>query len=184
MNRKGDILSNIMIVMVLIVVVVGIIGVFSLGSIVLPIISGEGIDAANMIQESVAAAGDSGLTNASTVATSTTINTLGIVEMLVYFLFLGLVIGFIIVSYYIRTYPFLGFFWIGGMVIIVIISMIMSNAYEQAKTGDLASYYTTWGTNDLLMSYLPHIMAFITIFGGIVLFAIVSRDPEQETQLL
>jgi hypothetical protein len=183
MNRKG-LLNQILIVIVLIVVVMAIVASISLGSIIFPIISGEGIDVAHEIQSSIELAGNSEMTNASEVATSASINVLGTFEFIIYIGFLGLVIGYIMVAYYVRTYPFLAFFWIVGMILIVIFAMIMSNAYEQAKGGDLESFYTTWGSNDLLMSYLPHIMAFVTIIGGIVLFAIVSKDPEAETQML
>jgi hypothetical protein len=182
-NRKG-LLNQIMIVVILITVIIAIIGVFSLASIVLPVLTGEGIEVATLLQTSMNESGIAEMNDAGQVATSTTINVLGIFELLVYLFFFGLVIGFIMVAYYVRTYPFLAFFWAGGMVITTIIAMIMSNAYEQAKTGDLAQFYNTWGTNDLLMSYLPHIMAVVTIVGGIVLFVLVSRDSEGETQAL
>ena len=184
MKRKG-LLNQIYIVVIIAVILITIIGLFSLASIVLPILVGEGNLVTNIIQTDLQNSGIEPLQNASTTPTETISGILGAVELIVYFLFLGLIIGFIIIAYYVRTYPFLAFFWAGIMVILVIMAMIMSNAYEQAKNEpDLQAFYTTWGSNDLIMSYLPHIIASIGILGGIVLFVLVSRETESDVQRL
>ena len=184
MNKKG-LLNQIYIVIVLVVVLIAIIGLYSLGSIVLPIVVGEGTNTANTIHQSIVDGGLVELQNASAVASQATVNALGVFELITYFVFLGLIIGYIMIAYYVRTYPFLGFFWLGAIVALVVIAMIMSNAYEQAKNEtDLNKFYTSWGTNDLLMSYLPHIVTVIGIIGGIILFALVSTESEAEVQRL
>lgn len=181
MKKKGF-LNQVMIVLIIVVVIIVIMGLFTLGSIVLPIIAGEGAALSSTIQSSVADSGVIELQNATQVSTDTVINVLGVMEVIVYLFFMGLVIGFIFIAYYVKTYPFLAWFWIGIMAIVVIMAMIMSNIYQEASVeGDLSSFYTTWGTNDLLMNYLPHIFTFIGVFGGVILFVIISRDSEVET---
>lgn len=182
MKKKG-LVEQIYLVMVLIVILITVIGLFSLGSIVLPILVGEGNSVTDIIQTDLANSGIEPLQNASTVPAETVKGVLGVVELVLYFMFLGLIIGFVLIAYYVRSYPFLAWFWAGAMVIIVIMAMIMSNAYEQAKNEpDLQSFYLTWGSNDLLMSYLPHIILSIGILGGIILFVLISRDSESEVQ--
>lgn len=180
MKKKGEILNNILVVLIVIIAVIFIVAVFSLASIILPIITGEGIESARIIQSSIASAGNSGLTNASNVATETTVSVLGNVELLVYFFFLGLILGYMMIAYYVRSYPYLAFLWIGFMILVVIISMFMSNAYELARNdSQVQDYYSTWGTNDFLMSYLPIIMTVIMIIGGILLFGIISTSDTE-----
>jgi hypothetical protein len=186
MKHKKGLLNQIYIVVILVAVLLFIIGLFSLGAIVLPIFAGQGIEVAGIVQNSLSTSGNQELEDAGEVATSTTINVLGGLELLVYLTLIGLVLGYIMIAYYVRTYPFLAFFWIGALVGLVIIAMIMSNAYETAKTSpELEAFYSVWGTNDFLMSYLPHLVAFIGIIGGIVLFGLVAtNDSETETRYL
>ena len=63
-------------------------------------------------------------------------------------------------------------------------SMFISNAYMTANQSNLAQYYSTWGTNDFLMSNLPIIVLVLGVFGGIFLFILASREPEGDTQQL
>ena len=182
MNRKG-LVQQIMIIIILFIVAVVIIAGYWMVSMVGPIVVGEGSNVANQIQSAISSAepAGSGLTNASSVATSAVTDVLGVFELITYFIFIGVIIGYILVAFYVRTYPFLIGFWIFIMVALVVIAMIVSNSYQLASTdANLSAFYSRWGTNDLLMNYLPHVVAIFGMVTTIMLFVLISRDPDAE----
>lgn len=185
MNKKGQlggILNNIQMVLLIALVLGFIVGaVFILGTVG-PIVSGEGKNIATQIRTAVNQNNPNTNLSAATTTTTTIVeNVLGTGELLVYMFFMGLFIGYLILAYNVRTYPYLAFFWVFLMVVMVVLSVIVSNAYQQAAAnGPTASFYTAWGTNNFLMENLPFIVAVIGIIGGILLFVIVQRVPEEE----
>lgn len=184
-NKKG-LVKEIMIVIILFIVVVVLVSGYWIVSMVGPVIVGEGSAVAHQIQTSISAnSPNTSLDNASQIVTSTTINVLGTFEILVYFGLMGMIIGFMLMAYYVRTYPFLAVFWVFMIIFLAFFAMLISNSYQQASTsGNLNTFYTNWGTNNFLMTYLPHIVVFFGVIGGILLFVLASKDPESETQLI
>lgn len=187
MNKRGELTNQIMMVIILCLVAAALIGAFWIVSVIGPIVAGEGTSIANQISTSVhSVSPNTGLDNATSVATNTTKGVLGTFELFVYLGFIGFFLGYLIICYYVRSYPFLAFFWIFIVIFLVFFSMLLSNAYQQAATTtlDMAAFYQSWGTNDFIMNYLPEIIAFMGITGGILLFVLVSREPESEEQLI
>lgn len=180
---NDNLVSKIMIVIILFLVLAMLIGGYVLGSMILPILVGEGTHLTNVIQSDMDThLPGSALANATAVATDTTQGVLGVFQLLVYFCLFGLIAGYFIIALYVRTYPFLAVFWIFLIIALVVFAMIFSNAYQYASTSstDLETFYTNWGTNHFMMTYLPHIVAVIGILGGILLFTLISKDPESE----
>lgn len=185
MNRRG-VIDQIMTVLVVVVAVGVIILLFWAGSTLLPILTGTGGLLLNQISTSVNTnSPNTELANATNVVVTTGQGLLGIVESVVYFVFIFLIIGYFILCYYVRSYPFLAYIWVFIMIVLVFMSMFLANAYTQASTDpNIASFYSTWGSNDFLMTNLPMILSFVGVFGGIFLFILASRDPESEVQQL
>ena len=185
MNKKGSLLGvvdNIQFIMVLVIIlsliIMGVWGAATLG----PIVVGEGSSAATNIKSAVLAThNNTSLGNATTVSADTVTSTLGKVELLVYAVFFGLFFGFLIVAYEVKFYPFLSWAWIGLMFIVVLLAMVVSNAYqEQSLTDNTAGYYATWGTTSWVMNYLPHIFATLGLISGVMLFILRTRSPDDE----
>ena len=98
-----------------------------------------------------------------------------------YTLLVFLFIGFFFLAFFVRTYPFMVIFWIGGMIVLVFASIFMSAAYNDmrsnSETGEL---YKSWETNDFIMSHLPHIFTVVGFIGGFILFILANRDGDAE----
>lgn len=183
-NKRG-IVDQIMMVMILAVVIVIVILVFWAGSMVLPVMVGAGGTLINQMSSSADTTGDSALKNATNTSLSIASSTLGIVETLVYIALVMMFIGYLIMAYYVRSYPFLAFFWVFIIIGLTFLSLFITNSYTTARdTTPLSSYYTTWGGNDLLMSNLPVIVVVVGVFGGIFLFILASKDPESEVNAI
>lgn len=184
-NEAEGLIDKVMIVIILFVAIIAIVAVYALVSIAGPVVVGEGKNAANIIQSSIdTSQPNSSISNASLVATSTVNGVLGTFELFVYLGFIGLFIGFMMICYYVRTYPFLSVFWFFIIIALVFISMLISNSYELASTSnsDMSSFYSAWGTNNFLMLNLPYIMAVFGVVSGVFLFVLISREPESEVQ--
>ena len=185
MNKKGDLVKNITMVLILFVVLGFLVGGYFLVSMVGPLVVGEGLNSMNILQTAINTTQQgTNLANASAVAVEFGTNFLGVIEVFVYFALVGLFLGYLIICYYARSYPFLAIFWVFAIIFLVLFAMILSNAYitTAESNSDINAFYQTWGTNDLLMRYLPHLVALFGITGGIFLFVLVSREPEAETQ--
>lgn len=186
LNNKRGVVEQIMSILIIIIVLVVIVVLFWAGSVTLPLLTGAGSDAINQISTTInTQAPNSDIANASNVATSIGTGVIGIMEYAVYFALIILIVGFMILAYYVRTYPFLSFFWVLIMIALTFLSMILSNAYTTASLQPAtASYYSTWGSNGFIMENLPYIIVFVGFIGGIILFVLASREPESEVQQL
>lgn len=183
MNKKG-LVQQLMIVLILFIVVIVGIGVYWIVSMFGPVVVGEGNALASQVQTSIHANNPgSALDNSSQIATITTTNILGVFELLVYIAMIGGIIGFIMIAWYVRTYPWLAAVWIFAIIFFAFFAMLISNSYQQAALSgpsEMQQFYADWGTNNFLMTYLPHMVIFFGILGGIILFVLVSRDSESE----
>jgi len=185
LNKKG-LSGQIMTVLIITMVLVFIIIAFWVGSMILPLLTGTGGLLINQLSSSINAnSPNTELANASNIALNTASSVLGVVETIVYLVMIFLFLGFIALAYYVRTYPFLAFFWVFILIGLVFLSMIISNSYTLASQNPtISGYYTTWGSNDFLMSNLPIIVLVVGVVGGIFLFILASREPEAEAQPL
>ena len=183
MNNKG-LVNEIFIVIIIFLVAIGLLGIFWLVGTVAPVAVGEGQNLVTQVQGSINQNNpNSTLSNATNATVQVANSFLGIVQGIIYMIFLGLLGGFIAVCYYVRTYKFLAFAWVGLMIFLVFASILISTAYQQAATGtNLSSFYTTWGTNNFIFLYLPQIVGGLTVLTGIILFAIISTDSEETTR--
>lgn len=185
MNRKG-LVEQIYIVLIMAFVLALIILMFWVGSMTLPILFGAGSMVTDQLSNSInTQSPNSDLSNATNTAISMTRGILGIGETLTYIAMLILIVGFIMLAFYVRSYPFLAFFWIFIIIALTFMAMLVSNSYTQASQSPATEqFYQQWGQNDFLMSNLPIIVVVIGVFGGIFLFVLASREPESEVQIL
>jgi uncharacterized protein (UPF0333 family) len=181
MRKKGQV-NQIMILVILTLVIVGIMGIFWMYSMVAPIVSQT---AGTLTDELViATAGmenEGNMSGAVRESAGIVTNSLPLLNYIGYFMFFMLILGFFLMAFFVRTYPFLIIFWIGLIFLLVLVALIMSNAYQvAADTGEFSSAYSSFTMNDYVMRYLPHMIAVTGIFGGIILFVLVTKDPVAE----
>lgn len=184
-NKKGSLigfLDNIQFIFVLVMVLVGIIGVVYFLVVGGPLISGSIGDAATSIKSAVQQRdNNTDIGNATTTTANMVIDVTGKMELLVYALFFGLFLGFLVVAYEVKFYPFLSFAWIGLMIVVVLFSIVISNSYqEDIASGPTSEFYSTWGNTGWIMAYLPHIFTTLGLVSGILLFALSTRSPDEE----
>lgn len=181
--NKGqmDLVNNFTNVFWIILVIVGVIAVVFGIALMAPIFVGKSTELSGYVSDAfhtgLSTLNDS--QNASGIAADTVEGTLGTVQFISYAVFIGLILGYLIICFYIRTQPWLIFLWVFVMIFMVIISMFISNAYVNAATApNTASFYSAWGTNDFLLRHLPHAMAVLGTLGGILLLVLYPRDEE------
>lgn len=186
MNRKGELAEQFTFILMMVAVLALIIAIIALVGLAAPPVIGEGKVAINQIQTAIHTNNPgSSLENSSSVATQAVYQGLGAMEILSYLMFIGLFVGYLIIAYYVRTYPYLAFVWIGLVVILVMLSIFISIAYQNAKatTTDLNNFYTSWGTNDFLLSHLPELATVLGLISMVLLFAIRGSEPQTEEGL-
>lgn len=186
MNKKG-ILNEVWIVIIIFIAFMTIIlGIWFVGTVA-PLIIGEGQMITSTLSTSIAQnSPNSSLQNASVVPIQTANSLMGLAEGIIYLAMIGAFLGFLVVCYYVRTYKWLSMVWIVFVIGAVIISMVVSNAYQDAynSSDHLASLYSQWGTNDFLLNYLPVITGGLGVMGGIILFALAAVGTDEETEAI
>lgn len=185
MNKKGSLLGfldNMQFMLILVIVIVGVIGVIYGLVTVGPLISGEGGSALRDIKLAVQQTdNNTAIGNATTISADTVTGVTGKMELLVYAIFIGLFIGFFIVAYEVKFYPFLSWAWIALMVVVVLFAIVLSNAYQEASADPTtAAYYATWGSTGYLMYYLPYIASALGLLSGVILFALSQKSPDED----
>lgn len=185
MNKKGSLIGfvdNIQFIFILVIVLALVVGLIYGAAVAGPLISGETTNAANSVKLAVQnSENNSALSNATTTTANTVTGVMGKMELLVYAVFFGFFIGFLVVAYEVKFYPFLSFAWIALMIIVVLFAIILSNAYaEQKIDGVTQEFYSTWGSTGWLMDYLPHIVGTLGLISTIMLFMLSSRSPDEE----
>ena len=181
MNKKG-IYQQYMLIMVVFIALATIMLVFWGLSAIVPTGASLVKDLTSEVSGMVVSTGDQNLTNAISPQLNAIDSTVNNFEWVIYMLLICSFIGFIALCFYVRTYPFLIFFWIFGMIIMVVISLFITNAYQSQTGGDdyIATASKAWTSNHYLMSNLPIIFVGVGVLGGIVLFILISKDPEAE----
>lgn len=88
-------------------------------------------------------------------------------------IFFGLFLSIILTSFITRSHPAFFIFYVLILVILVIVSMILSNAYEVVRADDvLGSTYQSFTAMDYFLLYLPYFVAVVGFLAGILLYGI------------
>lgn len=182
MNKRG-LLNEIWIVIILFIVLLAGIFAYWLFAMTAPIVIGESFKITSTLQTAFASGHNDSLNNATNVAVNTANSFLGMVEGAIYLAFLGGLLGFLAICYYVKTFKWLAMVWLMLIVAAVVISMVLSNAYQDtaATSTDLSNLYSLWGTNNFLLLNLPYIIGGFGVVSGIILFAIVAIGSDEET---
>lgn len=103
-------------------------------------------------------------------------------EWIGFFVLIALLMGFLMIAFYVRTYPFLAWVWILVILIMVFIGILLSVSYTNLKESSsyLNNVYSNWETDNFILSYLPHLITGFGLLGGIILFMLATKDPEAE----
>lgn len=175
MNKKGFI-DQLTIVIVMGIVLTFLVLAFFVWAFAAPYVA----DASNEINTIVSSAdfssGTPEVANA-TAASITPINSsIQQLQWISYAMIIVLFIGFVVMCFYVRTYPFLAFIWIAIIIMIVFMSIFLSVSYQDARE----DIHTQWANQNYLLEYLPHIITVMGIIGGIIMFVLATRDSEAE----
>ena len=134
-----------------------------------------------IIQESLASSGDGNLTAAGEASFQPAADSLNNFEWISYTIFIVLILTWLIMCFYVRTYPFLMVIWILLVIVLVALSLYLSVVYQDLRLDPtLGTYYQSWENTDYFLQFLPAIVVIVGIIGGIIMFAILSRDNEAE----
>jgi F0F1-type ATP synthase assembly protein I len=186
MSDTDAILSKVYGVGTALAILAGIIMIFWVWSLMAPVTTELIDDTSGIILNQARNTSDGNLSNAANLAITPLRNTVANFEWITYAVLFGCFCGFFVFCFAVRAYPFLIVFWIIGMVLLTLMSIWLSSAYENVTSG--SDYFTTattsWATSHYILSNLPIFMISITLLGGIILFVIVSRDTEAAVQAL
>ena len=182
MNKKG--LSNQIVgILILLGSLTAIIFIYFFYSLMYPVF----LNTSNIVtvQTQNAFAGNSNLTDAVNKTFVAGNNALQGTKWLSYGLLFGFLMGFGLCCFYVRTYPFLLVFWIVFGIILIFVSIYLTASYDSIKSqsSDLNAMYTANASNDFLMEYLPQLVTGFMLLGGIILFSLISKDPEAQGYL-
>ena len=164
MNKKGSIEDSILIVILLFIT--AIIFVFAY------VINGAISSAAAPAFESVAAGSSVGLTTVDAIF-DTTIN---YVYLAVFF---GLIISLVVTSFLTPTHPIFYIFAIIIFIALMIVSVVLSNAYEMiTSSSTFTSAVNHMPIMDYLMLHLPTIAIVIGVLGAIIIFSRAGQNSQ------
>jgi len=185
MNKKG-LWGQIWTIIIIMIVIVIIVGGFFVYSLVSPVFTGTSSLIRNTLISGVNSTGNENLTMAVTITADSVNNSMQVLNWLGYMLLITMMVGVVMVAYYVRTYPFLIIYWLVFIILLVFISMLLSNAYESyANTGGFVSDNMLTNTaNYYIMIYLPYIVSMFGVLVGIILFVLAGKEPETENTIL
>lgn len=106
-------------------------------------------------------------------------------EWVSYAIFIVLIFSFLIIAFFVRSYPWLVVVWLGIVIIMVYSSILMADSYQDlASSGGLVGEaYQNWQQQDFLFNYYPTIIGTLGLIGGVVLFIFALRGNSQEVNL-
>ena len=178
-NRKAQLLPN---QIIMIFIFIGILGLFIVAyfawSLMAPLVLGIGNTMSNTVIDAMPQ--DYNLsTNANMTIGAVNRTAQGTTEWITYALLFVMLISFGVSALFVRSYPFLGVFWILGMIVLAFVSVYLSVTYTAVSSGNgLTETYQGWAINDILISYLPHLTIGFAVLGGIILF-VLSIDNQE-----
>lgn len=106
-------------------------------------------------------------------------------EWMTYGLIACMFIVFGIMCFYVRTYPVLIGVWIILGIAIIFIAMQLSESYTAITGGDgyIQAAVDSWAGNNIMMQNMPWIIGAFIFIGGIIMFALITRDKDEELLL-
>jgi hypothetical protein len=180
MNKKGF-LNQFITVLIIGVLLIAILLFVFVGGAILPIMTSTFGDLNTQVQDAMGNTGDPDIINAADVSFNNANKAVQNSEWIFFTLMIMVFIAFIALCYYSRVYPFLAFVWVGMMIVIIFISIFLTSAYQDMSSDPtLSTSYNAWGSSHFYLQYMPHIFAVIGVIGGIIMFALPSRDQEAE----
>lgn len=179
-DKKG-LASQIMIIIVMALVIGFIILLIFLGQLVFPPLVSVSQDANVILQDTFQASGDSDLQAAGEASFQPAADSLNNLEWVSYTMVIIMFLVFLVMCFYVRTYPFLMFIWIILIILMLILSIYLAVVYQDlAADPALGDYYTDWKNTDFVLQNLPFLVVILGIAGGIIMFILSSRDQEAE----
>ena len=182
MNKRGqaDISNKILVVLIMIVAIGFIMLLIWALMIGAPIFTSLGQSALGEVISFSDSSGNEDLKDATDASLGNLNTSLNVIQYVVYILFFGFIIAFCLMCVFVRVYPFLLFLWIIGTIIITGLSIYLSWSYQRilSNSGLVSAALQSWTTNHYILTYAPIIFAGLGIVGGIIMFALISRDQE------
>jgi len=173
--------GKIMIIIVMAIVLIMLILGFFLFQLVGPPLVSTLQEASGVISNTMQSTGDEALVNASASSFEPALQSMNNLEWISYTLFIVMFFTWIIMCFFVRSYPFLIIIWVILMIIMVVLSIYLAVVYQDMRTSPgLAEYYQSWENTDFMLKNLPVVMTILGIIGGIVMFVLASRDQEAE----
>lgn len=92
-------------------------------------------------------------------------------------IFFGLIIAIFLTSFLQRSHPVFFIFYVLLLIVIFIISILLSNAYDVVRSDEiLGSTFQSFTILDFFMLYLPYFVSIIGFLAGIVLYGLNLND--------
>jgi Flp pilus assembly protein TadB len=181
-GKKGLFQQMWVIFLLMFVFMIIIIG-FWLSSLVLPVLANTVNDVTSVLDSS-SPSGEA-LNNATDTTFGNVNQGFQGLEWFSYSMLIIMFIGFFFCAFFVRTYPFLLIFWIGFVILMAIVSIILTISYQEITAGDslIATIYKSHETNDFILNNLPIITIAGGLFGGVILFMVIARDPDIEVTI-
>jgi len=179
MNKRGFVDQIILIVTIAVIAIIGIAIIWGL-TIGVPLFSNLFSTAGQSIVST--GSGNSDIGPALNASINPAINSVSMIQYLIYAIFFGFVCGLGVVAYYARSYPFMIVIWIALSVIFTIFGLFLSNAYSDiiASGGIISQSVASWGTMNWIMLNLPTVFAIAGFVGGVIIFMLIPRETEAE----
>ncbi len=180
-NKKG-VYDQIVVVVIMLIVVAGIMFAFWVWSILGPTTVGLISQTSGDVRNAINNTGDGNLTAAINPSLNAIDNSIVNIEWISYAVLIMLMFGFFIMCFYVRTYPFLIFIWIGGILVLTVLSFFITSSYQDLTSGSdyVATQVKGWSTSHFLMSNLPGVFVAVGLLGGIIMFVLISKNGEAE----
>lgn len=185
MNKKGF-TNQIMILIILGIVLGAIMVLIFVIQLAGPLFSTGATQFTELFTVASQVEGPSNLSESAGTVIAPATNMIGQLEWIGFTLIILLFVAFIGVCFFVRNYPFLIVIWIGMIILLVLLSLFLTVSYQEMKQTDnyIKTAAEAWESTDFLLSHMPHIIAGMGILGGIVLFMLISRDPEGEANII
>lgn len=185
-NKKGQaqLSGKIVIIIVMAIVLITLVlGIFLFQLVGPPLVSTLQ-DTSGILTETMQTSGNEPLQNATASSFTPALQSLNNLEWLSYTLFIVMFFTWIIMCFYVRSYPFLLIIWIVLVIIMIVLSIYLAVVYQDMRIDPgLSDYYQSWENTDFMLKNLPVVVTILGIVGGIVMFVLASRDQEAEVGL-
>lgn len=182
MNKKG-LMGQILIILIMVIVLICVIAFYYAWSLVAPFVTEFGQEALDLGIIATQNDTPSNLSNSATTSFGALRDSLGLLETLSILFFFFLIIGFIAIASFVRTYPFLIVVWIIAIIVLSLIGIFFSAEYDNIKQQDATAreVYASWGMNDFILSNLPIIIILVGTLGALVMLFVLATDSDIQT---